>query len=170
LTFQQALSRAMGTPAGTSAAPGQIWSSLRGSLLSSASPGSSSGPRASFAAIGVAARPAATRSAAGSTALPAASDAALSQAMALEGVPSSWQDGLRFIMAKESSGTVDARNPYHSARGLFQLTQANWHYNPNGAASFGDAVQEAQGGIRYIRQRYGSADNAVTFWRTHHWY
>ena len=104
------------------------------------------------------------------SALPAQSDAALSHAMTLEGVPSSWQSGLRFIMAQESGGQVNAKNPVHSARGLFQLTAANYHLNPNGAGSFGNAVEEAQGGIRYIQQRYGTADNAVTFWRQHHWY
>ncbi len=103
-------------------------------------------------------------------AIPAQSDAALAQAMTLEGVPSSWQSGLRFIMAQESGGQVNAKNPVHSARGLFQLTAANYHLNPNGAGSFGNAVEEAQGGIRYIQQRYGTADNAVTFWRQHHWY
>jgi hypothetical protein len=100
----------------------------------------------------------------------AQSDAALTQAMSLEGVPASWQSGLRFIMAQESGGQVNVQNPVHSARGLFQLTAANYHLNPNGAASFGNAVEEAQGGIRYIQQRYGSADNAVAFWRQHHWY
>ena len=103
-------------------------------------------------------------------AIPAQADAALAQAMTLEGVPSSWQSGLRFIMAQESGGQVNAKNPIHSARGLFQLTAANYHLNPNGAGSFGNAVEEAQGGIRYIQQRYGTADNAVTFWRQHHWY
>lgn len=103
-------------------------------------------------------------------ALPGDTDAALTQAMVLEGVPASWQDSLRFIVAKESSGRVDARNPVHSARGLFQLTAANYHLNPKGAASFGNAVEEAQGGIRYIKQRYGTADNAVAFWHQHHWY
>jgi hypothetical protein len=101
---------------------------------------------------------------------PGASINALSQAMALEGVPASWQPGLTFIMAHESGGKVDAQSPVHSARGLYQLTAANYHYNPNGAASFGNAVQEAQGGIRYIRDRYGTADNAVAFWRQHRWY
>ena len=104
------------------------------------------------------------------SALPAQADAALTHAMTLEGVPSSWQSGLRFIMAQELGGQVNARNPVHSARGLFQLTAANYHLNPNGAGSFGNAVEEAQGGIRYIQQRYGTADNAVTFWRQHHWY
>jgi hypothetical protein len=102
--------------------------------------------------------------------LPAKSDAALTRAMALEGVPLSWQSGLRFIMAQESGGQVNVRNPVHSARGLFQLTAANYHLNPNGAGSFGNAVEEAQGGIRYIQQRYGTADNAVAFWQQHHWY
>jgi SLT domain-containing protein len=100
----------------------------------------------------------------------AQSDTALAQAMALERVPASWQSGLRFIMAQESGGHVDAKSPIHSARGLYQLTAANYHFNPHGAASFGNAVEEAQGGIRYIKQRYGTADNAATFWQSHHWY
>jgi hypothetical protein len=101
---------------------------------------------------------------------PGVSIAALGKAMALEGVPASWQPGLTFIMARESAGKVDAKSPVHSARGLYQLTAANYHYNPQGTASFGNAVEEAQGGIRYIRARYGTADNAVAFWQQHHWY
>jgi hypothetical protein len=111
-----------------------------------------------------------TRSENPTSMIPAQSDAALSQAMMLEGVPDSWQQGLRFIMAQESGGRVNVKNPVHSARGLFQLTAANYHLNPNGARSFGNAVEEAQGGIRYIQQRYGSADKAVAFWRQRHWY
>ncbi|HEY2615973.1 MAG TPA: transglycosylase SLT domain-containing protein [Acetobacteraceae bacterium] len=102
--------------------------------------------------------------------LPAQANAALAQAMTLEGVPQSWLSGLQFIMAQESGGQVNVQNPVHSARGLFQLTAANYHLNPNGAGSFGNPVEEAEGGIRYIQQRYGSADNAVAFWRQHHWY
>ncbi len=102
--------------------------------------------------------------------VPAPSDTALTQALALEGVPVSWQSGLRFIMLQESGGQVGANSSIHSARGLYQLTAANYHYNPHGATSFGNAVEEAQGGIRYIRQRYGTADNAAAFWRSHHWY
>ncbi len=102
--------------------------------------------------------------------IPAQSDAALQQAMTLEGAPQSWHASLRYIMAQESGGQVDAKNPVHSARGLFQLTAAQYHLNPNGAQSFGNAVEEAQGGIRYIQQRYGTADNAVAFWQQHHWY
>lgn len=102
--------------------------------------------------------------------LPGSSQTALQQAMSLENVPASWQSGLQFIMAQESGGTVDVRNPRHSARGLYQLTAANYHFNPRGADSFGNGVEEAQGGIRYIKNRYGTAENAVAFWQQHHWY
>jgi len=96
--------------------------------------------------------------------------AALDEAMALEGVPSSWKHGLSFIVAQESGGKIGIQNPRDSARGLFQLTAANYHHNPNGAGSFGNAVQEVQGGIRYIKERYGTADKAAQFWQDHHWY
>ena len=72
-------------------------------------------------------------------------------------------------MAKRFGGRVDVKNPTHSARGLFQLTAANYHYNPRGAASFGNGVEEAQGGIRYIVSRYGTAANAASFWQQHQW-
>jgi hypothetical protein len=101
---------------------------------------------------------------------PAASLDALNQAMTREGVPAAWQPELAFIMAHESGGRVDAKSPVHSARGLYQLTAVNYHYNPRGAASFGDAVEEAQGGIRYIRARYGTAESAAAHWRQHRWY
>ena len=95
---------------------------------------------------------------------------ALAQAMRLEQVPASWHAGLQFIMAQESAGKVGVRNHVDTARSLFQLTRASYGLNPNGAGSFGNAVEEAQGGIRYIRQRYGTADNAADFWRQRRWY
>lgn len=95
---------------------------------------------------------------------------ALRTAMTKEGVPASWEHPLLFIMDHESSGRVDASNSRDSARGLFQLTQASYHHNPSGAASFGNAVEEAQGGIRYIQSRYRSADHAMKFWQAHGWY
>lgn len=114
--------------------------------------------------------PAPVRTATPASVIPPQSDAALQQAMKLEGVPDSWESSLRFIMAQESGGRIGVQNPVHSARGLFQLTAANYHLNPNGARSFGNAVEEAQGGIRYIQQRYGTAENAVAFWQQHRWY
>jgi hypothetical protein len=94
----------------------------------------------------------------------------LHSAMSKEGVPTSWEGSLRFIMERESGGQVGVSNTRDTARGLFQLTRASYHLNPHGAASFGDAVEETQGGIRYIEQRYQTADNAARFWQSHGWY
>ena len=107
---------------------------------------------------------------AGAAAHHGSADAALTSAMKVEAVPESWHAGLEFIMMQELGGRVGVRNPASSARGLFQLTASNYHLNPHGAHSFGNAVEEAQGGIRYIEERYGTVDNAVAHWRYRHSY
>ncbi len=95
---------------------------------------------------------------------------ALRTAMAKESVPATWENSLRYIMEHESGGQVGAANRVDTARGLFQLTRASYPLNPNGAASFGNPVEEAQGGIRYIQKRYQTADTAAAFWQRHGWY
>jgi SLT domain-containing protein len=92
---------------------------------------------------------------------------AIREAMALEGVPSSWFDDLVWICANESTGHVGTKNAGSSASGLFQLTKASWGMMPHGADSLGNAVEEARGGIRYIKGRYHSAEKAKHFWLTH---
>lgn len=150
------------------AAPGSFQQVLNRSLKATTMAGSAHRAQVrpvSFQPTNPAAVPASPRSHAPSDAM-----AALGKAMTLENVPASWQPGLQFLMQKESGGRIGVRNPVHSARGLFQLTRANYHLNPRGEASFGNGVEEAQGGIRYIRQRYGSVDKAVAHWEKHHWY
>ena len=95
---------------------------------------------------------------------------ALQAAIDKEGVPATWAGSLQYIMEHESGGRVGASNKSDTARGLFQLTRASYGMNPHGTASFGNAVEEAQGGIRYIQHRYQTADNAVAFWQRHGWY
>lgn len=90
--------------------------------------------------------------------------------MRLENIPCTQFEDILWIMAQESSGKVDARNPHSTARGLFQLLRNNYDLNPRGVASFGNDVEECQGGIRYIVQRYRSAGIARQFWQKHHWY
>jgi SLT domain-containing protein len=90
--------------------------------------------------------------------------------MKREGVPIEQFNDLLWIIAHESSGRVNARNRHSSARGLFQLLSAQYVLNPHGEASFGNAVEECQGGIRYIMSRYHSATAARKFWANHHWY
>ena len=65
---------------------------------------------------------------------------------------------------------VDTRNPASSARGLYQLLRPQYSLNPHGERSFGNAVEEAQGGIRYIVGRYGTARKAKLHWLVNLWY
>lgn len=102
--------------------------------------------------------------------VPVAVQGALRKAMILEGVPDASFGDLLWIMAQESTGVVNARNPASSARGLYQLLRPQYVLNPHGEKSFGNPVEECQGGIRYIMGRYHSASNAKSFWEKHHWY
>lgn len=102
--------------------------------------------------------------------VPASSQAALKEAMRLEGIPATDFDDLVWIMAQESGGVVDIRNSISTARGLFQLLVMQYDLNPHGIKSFGNAVEESQGGIHYIMGRYHTAKAARAFWLKHHWY
>jgi SLT domain-containing protein len=102
--------------------------------------------------------------------VPITSQNALRSAMSLEGVPLTQFNDLLWIMAQESDGVVDVRNATSTARGLFQLLRPQYSLNPNGEKSFGNAVEECQGGIHYILGRYHTAQMARKFWEKHHWY
>ena len=96
---------------------------------------------------------------------------ALRQAMALEKMPADWFDDMLWILAQESEGNIGIRNNQgSSARGLFQLMKVNYHLLPHGKASFGNAVEECQGGIRYVVGRFHTAAAARRFWEKHLWY
>jgi hypothetical protein len=95
---------------------------------------------------------------------------ALREAIRLEGIPGTDFNDLLWIMAQESNGVVDVRNRTSTARGLFQLLKAQYELNPHGEKSFGNAIEECQGGLRYIYGRYHSARRAKEFWEKHHWY
>lgn len=95
---------------------------------------------------------------------------ALREAMRLERISSTEYDDFLWLIAQESSGIVGIRNSKSTARGLFQLLRPQYSLNPNGERSFGVAIEECQGGIRYVVGRYRSAAAAKQFWLQHHWY
>ncbi len=98
-------------------------------------------------------------------ALPQSALDALRQAMLLENLPMSQFDDMAWIMAQESEGVVGIpNNQGGTAIGLFQLQPSNYHFYPNGENSIGNAVEEAQGGIRYMRANYGTAAKAKAAW------
>jgi hypothetical protein len=102
--------------------------------------------------------------------IPASVRSALREALKIEDIPDAQYNDFLWIIAQESSGTVDARNSRSTARGLFQLLRAQYELNPHGEKSFGNAVEECQGGIHYVIGRYHSAARAKAFWQQHHWY
>lgn len=102
--------------------------------------------------------------------VPLATQTALRAAMTIENVSPLEYNDLLWIIAQESGGVVNVRNSASTARGLFQLLAAQYPLNPNGINSFGNAIEECQGGIHYIMGRYHSATTAKTFWQKHHWY
>lgn len=95
---------------------------------------------------------------------------ALREAMRLERISATEYEDFLWLIAQESAGIVGARNSKSTARGLFQLLRAQYGLNPNGERSFGIAIEECQGGIRYVAGRYRSAAAAKQFWLRHHWY
>ena len=81
-------------------------------------------------------------------------------------MPSSAQ----WIMQHESGGNPHAQNAHSTAFGAFQMLKAtrkqymgaNWQSTDLGA--------QYAGASGYVRDRYGSWDNAKSFWQRHHWY
>jgi hypothetical protein len=94
----------------------------------------------------------------------------LLQAMAQLSVPNDQLGDLEWIVQHESSGKCGATNSKSTAVGLFQMLKMNYYLFPRGAASIGNCVEEAEGGIKYILGRYHSAGRARIFWESHHWY
>ena len=103
--------------------------------------------------------------------VPSSSVDALKIAMRLESIPAQQYDDLLWIMTQESVGIPGVENGSTTASGLFQMNEAaRQAFYPRGDASVGNAIEEAQGAIRYMLSRYGSAAEARRFWDIHHWW
>jgi hypothetical protein len=79
-------------------------------------------------------------------------------------------DAEYFIIMKESGGDPTADNPRSTAFGLGQLLlDGRRHY-------LGDNYDTVDCGLQlqafrgYVRDRYGTAENARAFWLSHGWY
>lgn len=79
------------------------------------------------------------------------------------GSGSEWS-AIQQLVQKESGWNPNAANPVSSARGLFQkMTSAH-------GAVEGSAGGQAQWGLNYIRQRYGTPTKALAFHNRNNWY
>jgi LysM repeat protein len=102
----------------------------------------------------------------GRAALQGAADRATSQA----GVPASWSKSpaLWTLLQHESGLNPRAKNPSSTAYGLFQFLDSTW--KTVGATKTSDPQKQFEAGYKYIKQRYGTPENAWAFWQKHHWY
>jgi hypothetical protein len=76
----------------------------------------------------------------------------------------------RYIISHESGGETTAKNPNSSAFGLGQLLIANRRHYLGANANTTDPGLQLKAFRGYVRDRYGTADRAAAFWRSHHWY
>ena len=76
----------------------------------------------------------------------------------------------RFIVSHESGGETTAKNPHSTAFGLGQLLIANRRHYLGANANTTDPALQLRAFRGYVRDRYGNADRAAAFWRSHHWY
>jgi hypothetical protein len=79
---------------------------------------------------------------------------------------SQWS-ALNWLISHESSWNPNAQNPTSSAYGLFQFLDGTWA--PYGKKT-SDPAKQAEFGLKYIKDRYGSPEKAKAFWEGHHWY
>lgn len=88
-----------------------------------------------------------------------------------------WQSSLspqeRELWMHESSLNPKADNPSSTAYGIWQGLKGTrdqyarrFGYNPDTS----DPWQQLMMGRAYIADRYGNAQNALSFWNQHHWY
>ncbi len=76
-------------------------------------------------------------------------------------------DALYTLVQKESSWNPNAQNPTSTAYGLFQFLNGTW--GPYGKKT-SDPAGQAQAGLAYIMDRYGSPSKALAFHNANNWY
>ena len=79
-------------------------------------------------------------------------------------------DAEYFIIMKESGGDPTADNPRSTAFGLGQLLIDGRRHYLGANADTTDCSLQLQAFRGYVRDRYGTAENARAFWVSHGWY
>lgn len=74
---------------------------------------------------------------------------------------------LEELVQKESSWNPTAQNPTSTAFGLFQFLDGTWK---NYGTKTSDPAAQADAGLAYIRDRYGSPAKALAFHKKNNWY
>jgi hypothetical protein len=87
------------------------------------------------------------------------------------GVPADWAPLLSEIVKRESSYNPYAKNPNSSAYGYGQfLTSTRNNYEKKTGLDYNDPVNQLIMMYQYVKDRYGTPQNALAFWNKNHWY
>jgi hypothetical protein len=87
------------------------------------------------------------------------------------GVPSDWAPLLSEIVRRESSYNPSAKNPTSTAYGYGQfLASTRKQYENKTGLSYNDPVNQLIMMYQYVKDRYGTPQNALNFWNKNHWY
>jgi SLT domain-containing protein len=71
------------------------------------------------------------------------------------------------LVARESSFNPNAANSSSSAKGLFQfLNDTRKNYGGN-KVNWNDPYQQAIAGLQYIKDQYGTPEDALRYWDEH---
>lgn len=100
----------------------------------------------------------------------ATAKSAVSSAISTVGVPSNWLEPLLELVARESSFNSNAKNPKSTAAGLFQFLNATRKDYGGSSVDWSDPTQQSIAGIKYIKKRYGTPENALKHWDKNKWY
>lgn len=95
---------------------------------------------------------------------------AVSNALADGGYPASWFQPVMELIARESSFNSSAKNPKSTASGLFQFLDSTRKNYGGSSVNWNDPYQQAVAGLKYIADRYGSPEKALSFWDQNNWY
>lgn len=68
------------------------------------------------------------------------------------------------LVARESSFNSNAANPKSSAKGLFQFLDGTRKNYGGSKVDWSDPYQQAVAGLKYIKDRYGTPEDALAYW------
>ncbi|WP_052770004.1 transglycosylase SLT domain-containing protein [Paenibacillus sp. IHB B 3415] len=94
----------------------------------------------------------------------------VAKAIQAGGYTSDWLKPVLELVARESSFNPNAKNPKSTAAGLFQFLDGTRKNYGGSSVDWSDPYQQAIAGLKYIKDRYGTPEDALKFWDENNWY